>query len=645
MTAMNSIGNVQLDVANNLSDIPNKPLALSNIGGIGAATTDTLTNKTMSGLSNTFTNLPAGALSGVVPVANGGTANTNYTLTDSSNLLSENWNTRQLYANDGTTLKIDWSDPNQTNFTSIQGIEFAVVPGAAPVINYITVNGAPTGNSPIFTSVGSDPDVDMTFMTQGAGNFDFTTDDGTILLLQATANAANNIIIENAATGNAPKIYAFGTDTNINLQLQAQGTGFVFSNQPIHATNGFVANGVTYPTGTPATGQVITATSSTTSAWQNAASLPVTTQEVYVSLQGSDITGTGTAINPYATITYAQTQISPTTTSRYTIWVTPGFYSENISLDANVFIVATSPVETRLLGNIDINNTSWNVNNDNRSGFVNIELRGTITFNFAAQTNNLQGKLYLYNVRISNQPQITGLSTTESNQVVFDNCYFFSGVSNTGCITQAVNCYNASGVYQNNSSASASIATDFEIVGGGNDGTYSNTWTANLPCTMEIEGVGFTNTTTLATSGASATTTINGGSLPMRANVTTSSGGSLVVLGDSSIINSNINLTRALSAQTLAASTGRQPSTTHDTFISFSGTIVNVSALTSSITLQSSPNNSTWTTLQVFTTPLITTGSTSPFSALIPASYYYRWVSGASAGGTNTISTIQELSL
>lgn len=48
----------------------------------GRATTDTLTNKSLSGGSNTFTNIPAAtAISGTLPKANGGTAQDNSSLT------------------------------------------------------------------------------------------------------------------------------------------------------------------------------------------------------------------------------------------------------------------------------------------------------------------------------------------------------------------------------------------------------------------------------------------------------------------------------------------------------------------------------------------------------------------------------------
>jgi hypothetical protein len=48
--------------ANNLSDLTNTSTARTNLGAIGAASTDTLTNKTISGASNTFSNIPETAV-------------------------------------------------------------------------------------------------------------------------------------------------------------------------------------------------------------------------------------------------------------------------------------------------------------------------------------------------------------------------------------------------------------------------------------------------------------------------------------------------------------------------------------------------------------------------------------------------------
>lgn len=49
-----ALGYTPLSPANNLSDVANAATALANLGGIGAATTNTLTNKSISGATNTL---------------------------------------------------------------------------------------------------------------------------------------------------------------------------------------------------------------------------------------------------------------------------------------------------------------------------------------------------------------------------------------------------------------------------------------------------------------------------------------------------------------------------------------------------------------------------------------------------------------
>lgn len=159
----------------------------------------------------------------------------------SNGTLSHDWNTRQLFANNGTTVAIDYSDINQIIFSTFQGTEFAVVPGAAPVVNYFTVNGAPTLNTPILNSVGSDPDVGMTFQVQGAGNYGFTStgNGGLLELIQPGGAIANSFVMFVANTGNAPAFAVAGSDTDVSMQLQAQGSGVIFSNNPISGFAGF----------------------------------------------------------------------------------------------------------------------------------------------------------------------------------------------------------------------------------------------------------------------------------------------------------------------------------------------------------------------------------------------------------------------
>jgi hypothetical protein len=61
-TATNTALNTKLTATNNLSDVSNYATALSNIGGIGPATTNTVTNKSISGSTNTLSNIPNSAL-------------------------------------------------------------------------------------------------------------------------------------------------------------------------------------------------------------------------------------------------------------------------------------------------------------------------------------------------------------------------------------------------------------------------------------------------------------------------------------------------------------------------------------------------------------------------------------------------------
>jgi hypothetical protein len=75
------------------------------------------------------------------------------------------------------------------------------------------------------------------------------TNGNTLVGLNTTASAVNNIEVENGATGSAPAIYADGTDTNINLFMRGKGSGSVImadgsANSVIHATGG--ASSVNY---------------------------------------------------------------------------------------------------------------------------------------------------------------------------------------------------------------------------------------------------------------------------------------------------------------------------------------------------------------------------------------------------------------
>lgn len=58
------------------------------------------------------------------------------------------------------------------------------------------------------------------------GDF-FDTNSNEILQFTANSGAVNELTIENATTGNPPKLSATGTNSNINLEVNAKGTGSV----------------------------------------------------------------------------------------------------------------------------------------------------------------------------------------------------------------------------------------------------------------------------------------------------------------------------------------------------------------------------------------------------------------------------------
>ena len=151
---------------------------------------------------------------------------------------SVNGVSRQLIANDGTTVKVDFSDPNSTVFNSSSGTEFVVSEGGAPVVNHLAVVGAPTLNQPLLNAVGSDANVGMTFQVKGVANIGFTSTAGAgFLNLIDTASSVNTWNMYVASAGNPP-VLEVGGETNTSMQLRAQGTGVIFSNNPISALGG-----------------------------------------------------------------------------------------------------------------------------------------------------------------------------------------------------------------------------------------------------------------------------------------------------------------------------------------------------------------------------------------------------------------------
>jgi hypothetical protein len=104
-----------------------------------------------------------------------------------------------------------------------------------------------------------------------------------------------------------------------------------------------------------------------------------------------------------------------------------------------------------------------------------------------------------------------------------------------------------------------------------------------------------------------------------------------------------INTPRNYSASGISLNSSRQPSTTNDIFVVASINLVNTVSTTTTVTVEVSPDNSTWTTAgQIADTTGVASNTTSMINFVVPQTYYYRLV--GSGNGTITLISCNELS-
>ena len=106
------------------------------------------------------------------------------------------------------------------------------VTNTASAVNYFSITGAVTTGSPVFASVGSDTNINNVYVTKGTGEHRFATNasgSNTQLRVSHTASAVNYVQVTGAATGSATglAVSAQGSDSNINLNVNPKGTGYV----------------------------------------------------------------------------------------------------------------------------------------------------------------------------------------------------------------------------------------------------------------------------------------------------------------------------------------------------------------------------------------------------------------------------------
>lgn len=155
-----------------------------------------------------------------------------------------------------------------------------------------------------------------------------------------------------------------------------------------------------------------------------AGSIPIVKDgtEFWVSGNGSDVTGTGSVINPYRTIQYAVTQAELVSGSLNSaiINVSPGLYFENVTFTKGYIAVTSQST------------------NENLAGPVTIQ--GAVTVNVSGSDDLFGRQVSLIGITILGYVVDT---STVSHSLGLQNCYIFNQVSPFRCL------------YQNSTSADA----------------------------------------------------------------------------------------------------------------------------------------------------------------------------------------------
>lgn len=159
-----------------------------------------------------------------------------------------------------------------TQLMGANGVPLLDTNEAASAVNYLRVDNAAAGGMPLFEVLGADTNIGAGFAPKGAAGFTFfdSAFHNLLLTLPGVASAVNYLYVGNAATGTKPSLGAAGTDTNVGLDLQTQGTGRVANNgvniPTVSSTDTLTNKTLTSPTfttpvlGTPTSGTLTNCT-------------------------------------------------------------------------------------------------------------------------------------------------------------------------------------------------------------------------------------------------------------------------------------------------------------------------------------------------------------------------------------------------
>lgn len=253
--------------------------------------------------------------------------------------------------------------------------------------------------------------------------------------------------------------------------------------------------------------------------------------EVYVSLNGDDVNGTGSSQAPFATLEKALATIAPrvSPTQRGVVIVSPGTYTAPAGgwvLPPNVFVEGHGLLNTRLVGNWSMG-TGFSAAGDHRGGWKGVNLRGLVDGDMATVASN-EGKLYirqcqLYNPGGAVAAAFHGASTI--TQVIIHDCDSFGDLEFYGCNAQMNNCIMQGGSLK--LSDKGTLRGLFQQAGG----LRRDTRVEALTSTVAAEFYGNAAAgSSLTLAGAGVTVQASLSALPPKASTTVSDGAALTAV-------------------------------------------------------------------------------------------------------------------
>ena len=143
---------------------------------------------------------------------------------------------------DDTNVALDISSKGAANLSLWAGAktrELAIFSDTASAVNELTIANAATGTKPSIVVSGGDTNAGLDISSKGTGAINLWSGAKAreLLVLTDVASAVNQVEVLPAATTAAPEIKANGDDTNVDLQVNAKGTGVVRSTSQIRAVS------------------------------------------------------------------------------------------------------------------------------------------------------------------------------------------------------------------------------------------------------------------------------------------------------------------------------------------------------------------------------------------------------------------------